>query len=67
VTEDLERLHLSDRQRRMVDAAVATVPEAWRSRFLRAFVVRLAEQPADGAVAQAVNLALNIVARELVA
>jgi hypothetical protein len=67
VSEDIERLHLTDHQQRMVDLAVALVPEAWRSRFLRAFVVRLAPVPADGAVDVALNLALNIVARELVA
>jgi hypothetical protein len=55
----LQRLGLSDRQQRMVDRAVETVPMPLRSAFLRDFCGRLTSGPADGAVDVALNMALD--------
>jgi hypothetical protein len=63
----LQRLALSDRQQRMVDAAVGLVPMPVRTAFLRAFADRLAPLPADGAVDAALNMALDRMRREAVA
>jgi hypothetical protein len=63
----LQQLALSDRQQRMVDRVVETVPLAMRSALLRDFADRIAPSPADGAVDAALNIALDRTRREAVA
>jgi hypothetical protein len=60
----MQQLGLTDRQQRMLDRAVETVPMPMRTSFMRAFADRLAPMPADGAVDAAIDLARNALRRE---
>jgi hypothetical protein len=52
-------LALTDRQMALVRRAAGMLPVGRRDQFLRAIADRLVGEPTDGAVAEAVNLALD--------
>ncbi len=55
---------LSPRQHALIHRAAGMLPPHEREAFLRRVHARLAGEPADAAVCHAVNMALDVMARE---
>ena len=55
---------LSARQHALISRAAAMLPVSRQEDFVRRVHARLAGEPADGAVATAVNMALDLMTRE---